>query len=42
MISENQTDEILKKAKKTLIEMSNEKNLTGYTETIRSKAEHHR
>ena len=34
--------EEVEKAKKTLIEMSNEKNLTGYTETIRSKAEHHR
>ncbi|XP_057372624.1 vigilin-like [Daphnia carinata] len=34
--------EEVEKAKKTLIEMSNEKNLTGYTETIRSKPEHHR
>ena len=34
--------EEVEKAKRTLIEMSNEKNLTGYKETIRSKAEHHR
>lgn len=34
--------EEVEKAKRTLIEMSNEKNLTGYTETIRSKPEHHR
>jgi len=34
--------EEVEKAKKTLMDMSNEKNLTGYTETIRSKPEHHR
>lgn len=34
--------EEVEKAKKTLVEMSNEKNLSGYTETIRSKPEHHR
>lgn len=34
--------EEVEKAKKTLLEMSNERNLTGYTETIRSKPEHHR
>jgi len=34
--------EEVEKAKKTLLEMSNEKNLSGYTETIRSKPEHHR
>jgi len=34
-------DEV-EKAKKTLLDMSIEKNLTGYTETIRSKPEHHR
>lgn len=34
--------EEVEKAKRTLVEMSNEKNLSGYTETIRSKPEHHR
>ena len=34
--------EEVEKAKRTLLEMSNERNLTGYTETIRSKPEHHR
>ena len=34
--------EEVEKAKRTLLDMSNEKNLSGYTETIRSKPEHHR
>jgi len=34
--------EEVEKAKKTLVDMSNEKNLTGYTETIRSDPKHHR
>ena len=34
--------EEVEKAKKTLLDMSNEKNLTGYTETIRSDPKHHR
>lgn len=34
--------EEVEKAKRTLVEMSNERNLSGYTETICSKPELHR
>jgi len=34
--------EEVEKAKKTLLDMSVERNLSGYTEIIRSKPEHHR